>query len=132
MRYQSTLFLLGASSAQAFSVSPTKYLLVTSYDGHLRTLAHTNFANGRFGKSAGLEQLKTVQSSTGCGSSPSWGTLDGHTLYCVDEGLSTVNGTLTTYNVKADGSVKPLHQATTPGGPVHAVRYGEGGLAMPH
>lgn len=71
----------------------------------------------------------------GCGGSPSWLTKSRHDiLFCVDEGLETGEGGLSTFEIGNAGELKHLGSVSTTFGPVSAVEYGilDYGLAMAH
>ncbi|KAG6008842.1 hypothetical protein E4U54_008644 [Claviceps lovelessii] len=117
------LFL--ASMAQA---SP--FLHVSSYSGNITTLDLGDMPTTR------VPLLRTVSSTNGCAGSPSWLTLDRtkSVLYCVDEGLTAANGSLSSFATSAHGNLRRLDKVPTLGGPVSAVLYGKGrrGLAVAH
>lgn len=75
-----------------------------------------------------------VKSHTpGCGTVPSWVTHDSASdrLFCMDE--SKTNGTITSYQVAADGSLSQLSTITTLPGAAHGALFGQGnGLAVAH
>ncbi|PNY29190.1 Uncharacterized protein TCAP_00894 [Tolypocladium capitatum] len=85
---------------------------------------------------AGVPTLKALSSANGCAGSPSFLTLDHgrSTLYCVDEGLQSGGGSLSSFKTNADGSLTQLFKVNTPAGPVFSTVYGPGnsGLAVAH
>lgn len=122
-----TLLLAAGQAATACNL-----LYVTSYAGTITTL-NTTAKSPSGGK---YPSIKAVASSTGCTASPSWLTLD-HAdalLYCIDEGLSTPGGSLSSYKTNSDGTLTQLGKVTTAGGPVSGTFYGDKGhgFAMAH
>ena len=93
-------------------------LFVSSYAGNITTLSLT--------ENCGKYNLAKTFYNSGCSPNPSWLTLDAHrgTLYCLDEGLTVPNGSLSSYLVNADGSLKQVQKASTISGPVSGVIYG--------
>jgi 6-phosphogluconolactonase (cycloisomerase 2 family) len=94
-------------------------LYVSSYSGDITSLSLTS-ENGAY-------DLKAVYTNDGCSTSPSWLELDqarGY-LYCSDEGLSTPNGTLSSYSVAKDGKLTQIQKADVISGPVSSVIYGD-------
>ncbi|KAF7560606.1 hypothetical protein G7046_g3535 [Stylonectria norvegica] len=106
-----------------------EFLYVSSYSGIVTTLNLTQSAAGR-----GLEVLS---STTGCGKSPSWLTVDAarQAVYCTDEGITDgTKGALSSFKTNGDGSLSTLSKVDVPYGPVCAVVYGQDrhGLAVAH
>lgn len=125
------IFLTGLASVfLAVSASPT-LLYVSSYAGTITTL---NLTLPDGGDSLGT--LEAISSTTGCAPSPAWLTLDrpNSVLYCMDEGLSTPNGSVSSFKTEEDGSLVQLDRREVISGPVSAVIYGKGlqGLALAH
>lgn len=111
-----SLLLLGGQASAT-------YLYVSSYSGVVSTLNLTQSADGA--------TLDVIATSEECGSSPSWLTLDGSTLYCADEGFATwPNGTLVTYTTNDDGSLEFLDSEQTFVGGVSSVPYGKEGNGL--
>jgi 6-phosphogluconolactonase (cycloisomerase 2 family) len=118
--------ILSALSAAASATD----LFVSSYAGDVTTLSlgHTN----------GSYSLNATSSSSECGPNPAWLTLDASrdTLYCLNEGLATPNGSLSSFTINCDGSLKHVQNTTTPNGPVSGVIYGhpggDRGIALAH
>jgi len=109
--------LPGASSATL--------LYVASYAGTVTTLNLT-------GTTPGHASLELVGSSTGCAPNPSWLTLDKatSTLYCLNEGLNTPNGSLAELGTSPSGELSLRSTVTTPSGPVSGVIYGSNGSGI--
>lgn len=125
---------LGAAGLASLPlVTPTvaTRLYAASYAGTVTTLNLT--LSSGLNSSASLEAIST---STGCSSSPAWLTLDASNsiLYCLDEGLSTPLGSLTSFQTSEDGTLVQLDQISVISGPVSSVIYGEDGdgLALAH
>lgn len=69
----------------------------------------------------------------GCGTTPTWITQDSasNRLFCMDE--TQTNGTISSYEIKEDGSLSRLNTISTLPGAVHGVLFGQGnGLAVAH
>ncbi|KAG5988699.1 hypothetical protein E4U43_004660, partial [Claviceps pusilla] len=89
------------------------FLHVSSYNGNITTLDLGDMPT------TGVPLLRTVSSTNGCAGSPSWLTLDRtkSVLYCVDEGLTAANGSLSSFATSAHGSSRRLDKVPTLGGP---------------
>lgn len=94
-------------------------LFVASYAGTVTSLSLTE-SNGNF-------SLKELSVSTECAPNPSWLTLDANRglLFCLNEGLETVNGSLSSFTINSNGSLTHVQNTTTISGPVSGVIYGE-------
>lgn len=105
------------------SVSAASRLYAASYAGLVSTLS---LAAGN----ASTGHLSVVSQSQACGASPSWLTLDRHhdILYCLDEGVNTPNGSITSFHTMPDGSLTPINHVETVTGPVMSVLYSASGL----
>jgi len=104
-------------SALSVAASATD-LFVSSYAGDVTTLS--------LGNSNGTYNLNATSSSSGCGPNPAWLTLDASrgTLYCLNEGLTSPNGSLSSFTINRDGSLRHVQNTTTISGPVSGVIYG--------
>ncbi|ORY64979.1 Lactonase, 7-bladed beta-propeller-domain-containing protein [Pseudomassariella vexata] len=104
--------------------SSAALLYVSSYAGTITTLSLT-IPSGN----ASSATLEAISTSDGCAPSPAWLTLDypNSRLYCTDEGLTTPNGTVSSFQTSDDGSLVQLDKIDVISGPVSAVIYGEGG-----
>lgn len=78
-------------------VAMATQLFVADYSGNITTLTLSE-TNGTYA-------LKETSRSQGCAANPSWLTLDAGRgeLYCLNEGLNTVNGSLASFLIQADG-----------------------------
>ncbi|KAG6366260.1 hypothetical protein INS49_000436 [Diaporthe citri] len=80
--------------------------------------------------------LQAIASTPGCGANSSWLTPDyaNNRIYCLDEGLTTPNGTLSSFALTSNGTLSQLDIVDTLSGPVSGVIYGEtgNGLALAH
>ncbi|KAF2720361.1 putative isomerase YbhE [Polychaeton citri CBS 116435] len=105
--------LAAATAAQATSI------LVASYDGAVTTFELTE-KNGNF-------TLEETSVSNDCAPSPSWLTIDASRgeVYCLNEGLETLNGSISSFTVSRDGSLTHVQNTTVISGPVSGVFYGE-------
>jgi 6-phosphogluconolactonase (cycloisomerase 2 family) len=101
------------------ATSSATNLFVSSYAGDVTTLSLTE-ANGTY-------SLNSTSANPSCGPNPSWLTLDAArgTLYCLNEGLATPNGSLSTFTINRDGSLKHVQNSTVINGPVSGVIYGD-------
>jgi len=95
-------------------------LYVSSYAGSVTTLSLT--------KSYSSYGLTNTSSSQDCGLSPSWLELDkaNGILYCIDEGLTTPNGSINTLKTSANGVLTPIEHHDTIAGPVGSIFYNSG------
>lgn len=107
--------ILSALSAAASATN----LFVSSYSGDVTTFS--------LAESKGEYSLNATSSNGGCGPSPAWLTLDASrgTLYCLNEGLTSPNGSMSTFTINRDGSLKRVQNSTTISGPVSGVIYGD-------
>ncbi|KAJ0113929.1 hypothetical protein J7T55_010173 [Diaporthe amygdali] len=80
--------------------------------------------------------LQAIASTPGCGANSSWLTPDyaNNRIFCLDEGLTSPNGTLSSFGLTSNGSLSQLDIVDTLSGPVSGVIYGESsnGLALAH
>ena len=99
-------------------VASASNLFVSSYAGNITTLSLTE-SNGSY-------SLDKTHYNSGCAPNPSWLTLDPNhgTLYCLDEGLDVVNGTLSSFTINRNGSLNLINKTDTLNGPVSGVIYG--------
>ncbi len=93
-------------------------LYVSSYMGNITSLSLT--------KLGPYYTLEAVSTNLGCAPNPSWLELDKSVeiLYCLDEGLTVPNGSLSSYSLSTDGTLTQLARVTTISGPVNSVIYG--------
>ncbi|TKA73467.1 hypothetical protein B0A55_05951 [Friedmanniomyces simplex] len=112
MRFQ----LITALSVAA-TVSATNFF-VSDYSGNVTTFSLT--ANN------GTYALAQTFQTTECAPNPSWLTVDINRglLFCLNEGLETVNGSLSSFTINRDGSLTHVKNETTISGPVNRVIYG--------
>jgi 6-phosphogluconolactonase (cycloisomerase 2 family) len=101
------------------AASSATNLFVSSYAGDVTTLSLAE-VNGSY-------SLNATSANPNCGPNPAWLTLDAArgTLYCLNEGLTTPNGSLSTFTINRDGSLKHVQNSTTINGPVSGVIYGD-------
>lgn len=66
--------------------------------------------------------LQAIASTTGCGANSSWLTPDyaNNRVFCLDEGLTTPNGTLSSFGLTSNGTLSQLDIVDTLSGPVYA------------
>ncbi|KAK5164341.1 uncharacterized protein LTR77_010037 [Saxophila tyrrhenica] len=93
-------------------------LFIADYSGSITTLSLT--------ESQGNYTVTTTSTNHACAPNPSWLTLDADRglLFCLNEGLETRNGSLSSFTVGADGELTHVKNATTINGPVSGVIYG--------
>lgn len=105
-------------------------LYVASYAGTVTTLSLTE-TNGSLA-------LNITHVTQDCAPNPSWLTLDQPhgVLYCLNEGLTTLNGSLSTFTTSANGMLTHVQNISTIAGPVSGVLYGSAsgarGIALAH
>lgn len=88
--------LLSTSSVFATATMAT-HLLVADYSGSITTFSLT--------EDGGKYSLEQTAQSQGCAPNPSWLTLDAGRgeVYCLNEGLDTTNGSLSSFLIEGDG-----------------------------
>lgn len=114
------LLLLGTAAILLEVVSAITNIYVSSYDGNVTSLSLT-----RYGSDFKLSFSSRDQS---CAPNPSWLTWDkeNRALYCLDEGFTTPNGSITAYTADANGKLTAqLHLNLTAPAPVHGVIFGD-------
>ncbi|KAI1638102.1 YkgB protein [Biscogniauxia mediterranea] len=117
----------GLLSAGLVGSSSATLLYVSSYAGTITTLNLT-LPEG----DTAAATLETVSTSTGCGQSPSWLTLDYSKsfLFCTDEGLTGENGGLSSLFTNSNGTLTHLSTLEVIVGPVAIAQYGVGGHGL--
>ena len=88
--------VLSTTSVFATATMAT-HLLVADNSGSITTFSLT--------EDAGKYSLKQTAQSQGCAPNPSWLTLDAGRgeVYCLNEGLDTTNGSLSSFLINGDG-----------------------------
>jgi len=110
-------FFALTTSALVASASATK-LYVSSYTGIITTLNLT--------KTNGAYHLAQLETNNACQPNASWLHLDAknHNLYCVDEGMTSLNGTLNSFKLDPlTGALSLINRTTTLPAPVHSNLY---------
>jgi len=105
------------TTALVASASATK-LYVSSYTGIITTLNLT--------KTNGAYHLAQLETNNACQPNASWLHLDAknHNLYCVDEGMTSLNGTLNSFKLDPlTGALSLINRTTTLPAPVHSNLY---------
>jgi 6-phosphogluconolactonase (cycloisomerase 2 family) len=99
-------------------------LYVSSYAGTITSLQLSQAASGTY-------SLNQVAVNDGSAPNPSWLTLDEntHVVYCLDEGLDVVNGSIASYSTSASGELTQIDRHTVISGPVSSVVF-NGGKAL--
>lgn len=99
-------------------------LYVSSYIGTITSLKLSCAANGSY-------SLTQVAVNNGSAPSPSWLTKDedNGVVYCLDEGLTTVNGSIASYNTSSSGELNLIDRNVVISGPVSSVVF-NGGKAL--
>jgi 6-phosphogluconolactonase (cycloisomerase 2 family) len=122
----STTLLLASSLA----ITTATNLYIADYSGQLTTVSLT--------ESKGNYSISQTSVDHHCAPNPSWLTIDPNRglLFCLNEGLQTVNGSLSSYTIGSNGALKHIKNATTINGPVSGVIYGnpsgQRGLVLAH
>lgn len=109
------------------SVAATN-LYVSSYSGNITTLKLSRDSYGSY-------SLSATAVNEGCSPSASWLTKDegNGIVYCVDEGFTSPNGTISSFSTSPAGDLTQLDHHLTLGGPVSSVVYNGGeGVAVAH
>ena len=107
-------------------------LYVSTYDDTITTLSLTT--SNQNSSNFSLQPIATAA----CSPNPSWLTFDAQdrTLYCIGEGLTTTNGSLTTFSALENGTLVKTSEQDTISGGVSGVIYNidgqEKGLALAH
>ncbi|KAI4234858.1 MAG: hypothetical protein LQ352_008149, partial [Teloschistes flavicans] len=130
---KSTPLLLAGLAASVNLATATK-LYVSSYTGAITTLNLTQTGNSSY-------DLVHLDTTRGCGDNATWLELDlkHRNLFCLDEGILTGNGSLTSFKINHDHkneSLTPVTHITIPNAPVNsALLHGHNGtqlLAVAH
>lgn len=102
----------------------TANLFVSSYVGTISTLQLSRTSEGVYSLNAIAVNNDTLDN-------PSWLHKDPHNgvLYCLNEGLSVPNGSISSYKVAADGTLSLLGNGPTISGPVSSILF-NGGKAL--
>ena len=121
-----TLFLALLSATAATATN----LFITDYSGDITSVSLT--------EPGGNYTISKTFTNTQCAPNPSWLTVDVDRglLFCLNEGLTSKNGSLSSFLINSDGSLTHVRNATTINGPVSGVIYGEAagqrGLVLAH
>lgn len=124
MLFQLLTFALVASATLSTN------LFIADYGGSVTSVSLT--------EKGGNYSLDKTSVSSECAPNPSWLTIDANRglLFCLNEGLTTENGSLSSFTINTDGSLTHVKNATTINGPVSGVIYGEPagqrGLVLAH
>ncbi|KAK9320532.1 Lactonase, 7-bladed beta-propeller-domain-containing protein [Lipomyces orientalis] len=118
---RTNLFCLTAVMFGTTSVAAR--LFAASYAGTVTSLALT--------KPNTTYELSILSETNDCGSSPAWLMLDGKhdVLYCLDEGIGAVNGSLTSFKVLKNGTLTKIEHLETLTGAVQSEMYSAPGVA---
>jgi 6-phosphogluconolactonase (cycloisomerase 2 family) len=106
----------------------TTNLYVSSYIGTITSLQLTRHPDASY-------SLTQVAVNDGSYPNPSWLTRDEHNgvVYCLDEGLTVLDGSLASYKTSASGVLTQIDRHSTINGPVSSVVYNGGkALAVAH
>jgi hypothetical protein len=106
------------------TTSAATNLWVSSYAGTITSLQLNALPAGGYA-------INSTGVNTGCGGSASWLTKDeiNDVVYCVDEGLTTPNGSLSSFKIETSGALTPIDKHDSIPGPVSSVVY-NGGKAL--
>lgn len=112
MLFTSAVLALSAAAASATN------LWIADYGGSITTVALTE-ADGKY-------SLEKTSSTDKCGPNPSWLTVDTNRglMFCMNEGLSSPNGSIASFTINDDASLNAVKNQTTINGPVNGVIYG--------
>ncbi|KAJ5240247.1 Cytochrome cd1-nitrite reductase-like C-terminal heme d1 [Penicillium chermesinum] len=99
------------------SVAAASHLYAASYGGSVYSLAPTS--------QHGSTEISVLSESRDCGNSPSWLMLDRahEVLYCLNEGIGSSNGSITSFKTHTNGSLATIERLITPSGPVMSAIY---------
>lgn len=117
-------FFLSGLAASATATN----LWVSSYAGTVTSLQLTALPAGGY-------SLSTTAVNTGCGGSASWLEKNEQydVVYCVDEGLNTPNGSVSSFQIQTSGALTPIDKHSSLPGPVASIVYNGGkALAVAH
>lgn len=111
-----SLALTGLATAAAVT-----NLYVSSYSGDVTTLHLSALSKGGY-------SLTTSSTNPSCSLSPTWLTKDEKNgiIYCLDEGIYTPNGSITSFKTSQNGTLTKLDRLTTINGPVSSVIFNNG------
>lgn len=115
---RSSTFLSGLALFAHSSVGTR--LFISSYLGNVTTVDIAKLRDGNY-------SMEIIAETSGCTESPSWLTYDPlkSIVYCSDEGLTTPNGTLSSFKAKKDGTLAQLDKIETITGGVKNEIYGD-------
>ena len=96
----------------AVAVTSATNLFVSDYAGNITSFALT--------ETHGNYSLKQTFQNTECAPNPSWLTIDANRglLFCLNEGLESLNGSMSSFTINGDGSLTHVKNQTTISGPV--------------
>ena len=124
MLWRSIIFTLAATLTSATN------LFIADYGGDVTSVSLT--------EKVGNYSLDKTFTNRQCAPNPSWLTIDANRglLFCLNEGLTTPNGSLSSFTINTDGSLTHVQNTTTPNGPVSGVIYGnpvgQRGIVLAH
>lgn len=124
MQYLTAIAALGALAVSATNI------FVSDYSGNITSLSLTE-KNGSY-------VLNQTHQTTECAPNPSWLTIDANRglLFCLNEGLESLNGSMSSFTINTDGSLTHVKNQTTISGPVNGVIYGnpagQRGIVLAH
>ncbi|KAL9015988.1 MAG: hypothetical protein Q9185_006648 [Variospora sp. 1 TL-2023] len=111
-----TSLALAALVATSATVSATR-LFASSYAGTITTLDLSRLGNASY-------SLAKLDTNNGCAPNASWLEIDvkHRNLFCLDEGMTVGNGTLTSFKIK-DKTLTPVNHTVIPNAPVHSALF---------
>ncbi|KAI4177878.1 MAG: hypothetical protein LQ346_007606, partial [Caloplaca aetnensis] len=115
-----TPLVLAALAATSTTVSATR-LFASSYAGTITTLDLSKLGNASY-------YLAKLDTTNACSPNASWIEIDvkRRNLFCLDEGMVTGNGSLTSFKIKNDDTGKTLSQVAhtiIPNAPVNSALF---------
>ncbi|KAL8684950.1 MAG: hypothetical protein Q9218_008057, partial [Villophora microphyllina] len=115
-----------AGLAAAVNLATATKLYVSSYAGTITTLNLTHVGNASY-------NLVSLDTNRDCGHNATWLELDLQhgNLFCLDEGIVSPDGTLTSFKVNKDNTLSRVIHANIPAAPVNSARlWGDNGTML--
>ena len=124
------MFAISQILAAVIGLASATNLFIADYSGEITSVSLTE-TNGNY-------SATKVATNSHCAPNPSWLTIDADRglLFCLNEGLQSPNGSLSSFLINSDGSLMSIKNATTISGPVSGIIYGNPaghrGIALAH
>ena len=109
---------IGALLVVGAALTSATNLFIADYAGTITSVSLTE-KNGSY-------SATKIFTNRQCSPNPSWLTIDADRglLFCLNEGLTSLNGSVSSFTINSDGSLSHVKNATTISGPVSGVIYG--------